>query len=106
MAWWQALVATAVVGLGTYMSRAIFIVTLADRELPPVLRQALRFVAPAVMASLVVSLLYSSTDTGVGWVELSALAAGSLVGWRTRSLPWVLVVGMVTLWTLRWVSGG
>ena len=103
---WSALLVTGAVGIGTYLSRAIFIVTLADRDLPPLFREALRFVAPAVMAALVVSLLYGGSDgtSQVGWVELSALGVGGLVGWRTHSLPWVLVSGMSTLWLLRWIS--
>lgn len=99
---WIGLVATVVVGIGTYLMRASFILALADRDFPPRVRGGLRFVAPAVMAALVVSLLFDSEGSGgVGWVELTALVVGGLVGWRTRSLPWVLAAGMVTLWLLR-----
>jgi len=40
-------------------------------------------------------------STEVGWAEVAALVVGGVVGWRTRSLPWVLVAGMVTLWLVR-----
>lgn len=103
--WWLAFIATVVVGVGTYFLRSIFIVTLADRPVPPAMRQALRFVAPAVMAALVVSLLYGGEGGGgVGAVELISLGVGGLVGWRTRSLVWVLVAGMSSLWLLRWLT--
>lgn len=98
---WIALIATVVVGIGTYLMRAGFILALADRQFPPRVRQGLRYVAPAVMAALVVSLLFDAEGSGgAGWVEITALVVGGLVGWRTRSLPWVLAAGMATLWIL------
>lgn len=101
---WIALVATAVVGAGTYLTRASFIVVLADRELPSAVRSALGFVAPAVLASLVVSLLFGGENAAVGWPELAALGVGGLIGWRTRSLPWILLAGMASLWLFRWLG--
>lgn len=95
-----ALVATVVVGAGTYLMRSSFIHALAGREFPPTVREALRYVAPAVMAALVISLGFDGS-TEVGWAEVAALVVGGVVGWRTRSLPWVLVAGMVTLWLVR-----
>lgn len=97
---WVGLIATVVVGVGTYLTRASFILALADRDLPPNVRSALQFVAPAVLASLVVSLLLDGEGGAVGWPEIGALAVGGLVGWKTRSLVWVLVMGMGTLWIL------
>ncbi|HEX7098283.1 MAG TPA: AzlD domain-containing protein [Acidimicrobiia bacterium] len=95
-----ALVATVVVGIGTYFMRSSFIHVFADREFSPVVRQALRYVAPSVMAALVVSLgVGGSAEVGIP--EVSALVVGGVVGWRARSLPSVLVAGMVTLWVLR-----
>src|SRR5690606_29345349 len=73
---------------------------LAGREFPPAVREALRYVAPAVMAALVISLGFDGS-TEVGWAEVAALVVGGVVGWRTRSLPSVLVAGMVTLWLVR-----
>lgn len=101
---WISLVATVVVGVGTYLIRASFILALADRSLPPAVRTALQYVAPAVLAALVVSLLLGGEEGAeVGWEEVTALAAGSATGWLTRSLPWVLAVGMGSLWLLRWI---
>lgn len=97
---WIGLMATAVVGLGTYLTRASFIVALANKELPPEVRAALGYVAPAVLAALVVSLLLGG-EGDAGWEEVVALAVGGLVGWRTRSLLWVLFAGMATLWLLQ-----
>ncbi|MFT6771004.1 MAG: branched-subunit amino acid transport protein, partial [Congregibacter sp.] len=49
--------AIVLAGLGTYLSRAIFIVVLADRSFPPLALRALEYVAPAVMGALIVSML-------------------------------------------------
>lgn len=97
------LLATLVVGIGTYLMRSVFILALADREFPTAVREALRYVAPAVMAALVVSITAGGEESA-GWVEIAALAVGGAVGWKTRSLPWVLVAGMATLWLLRWLT--
>lgn len=91
-----ALLATLAVGLASYVMRSVFIVMLADREFSPRARQALAFVGPSVMAALVVSLLLGGEESADA-AEVVALAVGGLVGWRTRSLPWVLVGGMATL---------
>jgi len=100
---WIGLIATVVVGLGTFLMRSVFVLALAERPFPPAVRQALRFVAPSVMAALVISLGFGGSEPA-GWVEAVALAVSGLVGWRTRSLAWVLVAGMATLWLLRAVT--
>ncbi|HEX2153914.1 MAG TPA: AzlD domain-containing protein [Acidimicrobiia bacterium] len=99
---WILLISTVVVGIGSYLMRSVFILALADRQFPPVVQEALRYVAPAVMAALVVSLSFGGAGQS-GWVEAVALGVGGLVGWRSRSLVWVLVAGMGTLWLLRWL---
>lgn len=96
---WVALIATVAVGVGTYLMRSSFILALADRDIPPPVLQALRYVAPSVLAALVVSVLYGD-DGSVRWIELVALATGGIVGWRTHSIPWVLFSGMAVLWLL------
>ncbi|HEY7821809.1 MAG TPA: AzlD domain-containing protein, partial [Acidimicrobiia bacterium] len=40
---------TVVAGVGTYLSRSIFILALAKRRIPDNIRLALEFVAPAVL---------------------------------------------------------
>ena len=96
------LIAIAVVGLGTYMSRAIFIVALANRTIPDPVLVALQFVAPAVLSALVVALLINE-DGSVGiWVpELTAFAVGALVANRTRNHIYTLVAGMGVFWIVR-----
>lgn len=47
----------AVVGLGTYLSRAIFIVGVGERTLPPEAERFIRAIGPSVLAALVAQLL-------------------------------------------------
>jgi branched-subunit amino acid transport protein len=94
------LLAVLVVGLGTYATRASFIITLADRPLPPLLQRAVRNVGPAVLSALVASLLVGEEGiTGLApSVELAALAAGGLVAWRWKNIVLGLTAGMAVLW--------
>lgn len=94
------LVAVLVVGVGTYATRASFIILLADRTLPPLLQRAVRNVGPAVLSALVASLLVG--EEGIAAltpsVELASLAAASLVAWRWKNVIAGLAVGMAVLW--------
>lgn len=96
-----AITAVLTVGLLTYASRAGLIVALADRSLPAELLRALRFVGPAVLSALVVSLLAEGEGVpGIDLEEVAAIVAGGVVAWRTRNLIASLVVGMAVLWLL------
>ncbi|MDH3498572.1 MAG: AzlD domain-containing protein [Acidimicrobiia bacterium] len=99
--------AAAIVGLGTYLTRASFLVTLADRDLPPVMIHAMRNVAPAVLAALVASILVG--ERGVAGlaqpVELVALSVALVVAARTRNLTATLATGMAAFWIARWFAG-
>lgn len=96
------LVATIVVGIGTYLSRAIFILALAKRTIPAPVLTALQFVAPAVLASLIVALLIDDTGSvSIGIAEVTALAVGAFTTWKTRNHILTLVVGMTVFWVVR-----
>lgn len=97
-----ALLATVIVGVGTYLSRASFILTLADRDLPLFLKRAMRNVGPAVLAALVASLLVG--DEGLSGLapspETVSLVIAGGVAWKTRNVVATLVAGMISIWTL------
>lgn len=94
-----AFVAIAVVGLGTYLSRAVFILALANKRIPDAVLVALQFVAPAVLSALVVALLINEDGSvGIGIPELSAFAAGALVASRSRNHIYTLAAGMGVFW--------
>lgn len=94
-------IAILVVGIGTYVFRAVFIVGLAGRAIPPRVVRALEYVGPAVLSALVVALLVDDSGTvSAGVPEVGSIAVGALVGWRTRNLIYTVVVGMVVFWVL------
>lgn len=95
----SAFAAIVVVGIGTYISRVVFIVSLSRRKIPDPVLVALQFVAPAVLASLVVALFVDSEgNIAIGAPELAGLVVGSAVAYRTRSHIWTLVAGMGVFW--------
>jgi branched-subunit amino acid transport protein len=94
-----ALLSILAVGLGTYLSRAIMILSLADRKLPDGVVVALRFVAPAVLSALVVALLIDAEgQVAIGVPELSAFLLAGGVAYKTKNHVYTLIVGMTVYW--------
>jgi branched-subunit amino acid transport protein len=91
----------AVAGLGTYLSRSLFILLVGDRVLPPKAERALRNIGPAVLAALTVSLL--TTEGVVAFAtsvpEVSAVAVGTIVGvWRRSFMA--SFAAAITVWAV------
>jgi len=96
------LAAIAVVGLGTYIFRALFIIALAKKRIPEPILVALQFVAPAVMAALIVALLTDSAgNVAIGIPEVAAFVVGGAVAYRTKNHVWTLFAGMAVYWLVR-----
>jgi len=96
------LFAVLMVGLGTYAGRALFIITLANRTIPPAVLQALQYVAPAVLSALIVALLIDGEgNVALGVPEAAGLAVGGAVAYKTRNHILTLVVGMTVYWLVR-----
>lgn len=96
-------------GLGTLLIRATFLVGAAGRTAPPLVGRVLRLVPAAVLSALVApALVYdeSKLDLSLGNEHLIAGATAALVAWKTRSVPWTLALGMVALWVLKALSTG
>lgn len=97
----SALLAIVAVGLGTYLSRAVFILALANRKIPDAVLVPLQFVAPAVLAALVVALLINDDGSvAIGVAELCAFAVGASVAYGTRNHVYTLIAGMGVFWTV------
>lgn len=93
---------TVVAGVGTYLSRSIFILALARKRIPDKILVALEFVAPAVLGALVITLLIDdSGSVAIGIPEISALAVGGAVTYKTRNHILTLVLGMTVYWVVR-----
>ena len=96
-----ALLAVVGVGVGTYLSRAAFIVALAGRTIPDFVIDSLRYVAPAVLSALVVTLMIDEGgQVTIGVPELVAFVVGAAVAYRTRNHIWTLAAGMASYWAL------
>jgi branched-subunit amino acid transport protein len=86
---------------GTLLIRTSLVALLANATIPGWLAEALRLVVPAVLAGMVAQTLFISDgelrpfDT---WYLAAAVAA--IVAWRTRSVGWTLLVGMLAIWIL------
>ncbi|MEM9564320.1 MAG: AzlD domain-containing protein [Actinomycetota bacterium] len=100
----RAWIVFLVAGLGSYLLRASFILAGSGVTLPTWVERALRYVGPAVFAAIVAPPVLG--DDGIAAApdrvpEIVAVFAAGLVAWRTGRVIWVLVVGMIVLWTLQ-----
>lgn len=97
----NTLLAIALAGVGTYLTRAVFIIALAKARFPPLALRALSHVAPAVLGALVVSLLLDERGMlSAGAPELLGLLTAALIAWRTRNHVYTLIAAMSVLWLL------
>jgi branched-subunit amino acid transport protein len=85
-------------GLGTYLSRSLFILIVGDRQLSAPAERALRNIGPAVLAALTASLLTSDGLTSflTNPAEMAAVVAGVVVGVWRRSFGWTFLAAIVT----------
>lgn len=87
--------------LVTYLTRFTMIAVLGHSTPPPLLRRWLQYVPPAMLAALIVpATLAPGSQVEVGLSAWSVLV-GTIVAWRTRTVLWTIVGGMVTFWLLR-----
>lgn len=105
MSAWSALAMVVVVGAITYSMRAVVIVALANRTIPPQVERALRNVGPAVLAALAMNLAAGGEGgPSLTWPEALALIVAGIVAWRSKHLIATLVAGMVALWLATWLG--
>ncbi len=99
-----ALLAVVAVGALTYAARGAPILFLAGRKLPLVVERALRYVGPAVLAALTVTLIADGGNAAnISVEEWAAVATAVVVAALTRNLIVTLVAGMTVLWLLLWL---
>jgi branched-subunit amino acid transport protein len=73
-------------------------------EIPWRVRQALRFVPPAVLSAIIFPELlwpHGALDISLSNVRLLAGLLAALVAWRTRNVLLTIAVGMGALWILQ-----
>ena len=88
--------------MGTYLSRAIFVLALANKRIPDPVLVALQFVGSSVLAALVVALLIDADgNVVIGVPEVSAFVVGGSVAYKTRNHIFTLIAGMGVFWLVR-----
>ena len=98
------LTAIILTGIGSYLMRAFFIFALARYQFPPIMLQALEYVAPTVMAALVVSLLTTPNGELVAGVpEIVGLVGTAIVAKATGNHILALLTVMTTYWLIGWI---
>lgn len=101
-------IVVVVIGIGSYLFRLSFIGALGgSRSLPPALQRALDFIAPAVLAALVLPALVrpeGTVDLTPGNLRLIAGILAALVAWKTRDVLLTTGVGLGALWILQAVT--
>ena len=97
----------ALMGVVTLALRGSFLLLQDRLTLPPVVRRALAYVPPAVLAAIVAPSLFEPSGVAFGPVDARLLAGvvAIIVAWRTKSVLATLLTGMAVLWTLTWLLG-
>ena len=95
-----AFVVFALAGLGVYLARASFIVLVGNRVLPDWAERLLGSVGPAVLASLITSLLLTDgiEEFATDPAQVGAVLVAIPVALKTKSFVWTFVAGMVVYW--------
>lgn len=97
-----------VIGCVTYAIRLSCIGLLGQREMPPLLLKALRFVPITVLPAIILPQLLLRNNALSLSIHNPRWIAGilaALVAWRTRNVLLTIAVGMVALWALEFVIG-
>ena len=85
------------VAAGSWMLRVAFVTVVDVDTLPSVVREALDYVGPAVLAALIVATLADGEGAAglrLPLPEVAGLAAAAVVALRTTSLLWPLAAAM------------
>jgi branched-subunit amino acid transport protein len=88
------------VGLLTYATRLSFILIFGQRDIPARLRQALRFVPPAVLTAIIfpeILIRGGALDLSLSNEWLLAGTAAAIVAWYSKNVVATIVAGMVVL---------
>ena len=95
-----------IIGIGalTFLVRYVPIALLSRMQLPEWLKRALVYVPPAVMTAIIAPALFfvgGAPTIALDAPRLGAATVAVLLAWRTRSVLWTVVLGMLVLWGLQ-----
>lgn len=91
-------------GALTFLTRLSFIYLLGRVETPPVIKQALRFVPPAVLSAIIapeVLMVDGSLNLSLSNLRMLAALAATLVAWYSKNALLAIISGMLALWALQ-----
>ncbi len=96
-------------GVVTYGIRLSVLVFVHHSALPVAVRDALRYVTPAVLTAIIVpAVVYvdgaGAFDPGPGNERVPAALVAAGVAWATKSVWATIGVGMAALWLVQWAT--
>lgn len=98
---WLIMIALAV---GTFLIRVSFLLLFSNREVPPLLSRALRFVPASVLSALVIPQILTCNNALMISLANPQVIAGivaAVVAWRTKNVLLTILSGMIVLWMLQ-----
>lgn len=101
---WMLIGALALVA---YSTRITMIALLGKVTLSPLIQRGLRLTVPAVFMAIVLPNLLLKAgvlDLDLRNARIPAAILAALVAWRTRSMLWTIVSGMLALWIWRMIA--
>lgn len=102
---WNDLLLIAGMALVTFATRYPILALVSKVDLPPALLNALKFIPPAVLTTIILpTLLAPTNDTLNLSYQNTYLIAGLItiiVAWRTHNILVTLAIGMATFWGWR-----
>ena len=96
-------------GAITYLIRLSFIFLFSRLVIPSWLKQALRFIPPAVLTAIIFSEIFmyqGSLQLNFGNSRLLAGLVAIFVAWRTKNAVLTIILGMAALWILQAILTG
>jgi branched-subunit amino acid transport protein len=94
------------IGIGTYLTRLSLIGASGRRRLPAAVERALPYIAPSVLAALILPAVLrpdGAVDVTLDNLRLPAAIVAAGVAWRTRNVALTTAAGLCSLWLLQWL---
>ncbi|MGI9585565.1 MAG: AzlD domain-containing protein [Acidimicrobiia bacterium] len=91
-------------GVATFTMRYVFIGLFGRVGIPTTLERSLRYIAPAVLAALVLPAVLAP-EGSVDPINpyLVAAIVGGAAAWKTKSIGAAILVGLPALWLIQWL---
>ena len=99
----EDLTAVLALGLACWVLRTMFVLLVPADRLPPTVGQALQYLAPAALASIIAVELIGSVDASDPTSTLKSLGVvlvAAAVAKLTRNLTWTVLAGVVAVLTV------